>query len=67
MRREYILEIWKKGIDYGCKIPAGTAGKDVELGLATTIKDLARYSNIDSKTLIRKLELWVQQLEDSHL
>lgn len=41
MRTEKIIEITKKGTDFGLRIPAGTTGNDVELGLATAINDLA--------------------------
>lgn len=41
MKTQKIIEITKKGTDYGLKIPAGTMASDVELGLATVINDLA--------------------------
>lgn len=46
MRTEKIIEITKKGTDFGLRIPAGTTGNDVELGLATAINDLAEREKL---------------------
>ena len=37
MKKQSLIEIYKKGDEYGLKIPAGTEGRDIEIGLATSI------------------------------
>ena len=56
-----ILEISKNGTDFNTKIPAGTLGKDVEIGLAVAIRDIANPQqtidpNFKVETLIEKVK-----------
>lgn len=60
MRTVKVIEVTKKGSDYGMKIPAGTFANDVELGLATVINDLAEREkqvnpNFSYETLLNRL------------
>ena len=43
MKKQIVLEISKTGTDFNTKIPAGTLGKDVEIGLAVALADIAKH------------------------
>ena len=68
MKKQMILEISKNGTDFNTKIPAGTLGKDVEIGLAVAIRDIAKHQqtidpNFKVETLIEKVKGWIKCLQ----
>ena len=68
MKKQIVLEISKTGTDFNTKIPAGTLGKDVEIGLAVALADIAEHQqSIDPsfkvETLIEKVKGWIKCLQ----
>ena len=68
MRKHNIIESYKKGEEYGLKIPAGTTGSEVEVGLATAIIQIAnRQKTFDpdfkTNTLVEKIKGWIRCVE----
>lgn len=67
MKNKKILEIYKYGTDYGLVIPKDTSGKDIEIGLATAIFEIAEHQrqtdpNFKTETLIEAIKGWVKCL-----
>lgn len=65
MKKVKVLTVTRTGTDYGMEIPAGTEGRDVEIGLATAVIKIAEHSNIKPMTLLRALESWVTCINDN--
>ena len=64
MRKEVLLELYKKGTDFSFKIPAGTTVANIEEAIALFIIDSAKYRGIKSSTAIAEIQQWVAQLEE---
>lgn len=67
MKKQKLIEIYKNGTDYGLIIPKNTSGKDVEIGLATAIHEIANHQrtidpNFKTETLIEAVKGWVRCL-----
>lgn len=65
MKTVKVLEITRKGNDFGVKVPAGTIGQDVEIGLATAIVQLAEHAGMTPVRLLRGIESWVTSIKES--
>ena len=68
MEKKTILKITKEGTDYSLAIPAGTMGKDVEIGLAYAINSVAEHQkSIDpsfkTETLLERIKGWIKCLQ----
>lgn len=63
MRTVDVLKVTRKGVDFGVKVPAGTNGRDVEIGLATAIIELAKHSGMTPTRLLRGIESWVTSID----
>lgn len=68
MNNKIILKVAKNGTDFSMTIPAGTMGKDVEIGLAYAIKSVADHQkSIDptfkTETLLEKVKGWIKCME----
>lgn len=68
MKKKTIIEVFKEGTDYGLKIPAETAGTDVEIAIAYAIHSVAEYQrSIDpdfkTETLVEKVKGWIKCLQ----
>ena len=64
MKKEILLELYKKGTDFSFKIPAGTTVANIEEAIALFIIDSAKYRGIKSSTAIADIQQWVAQLEE---
>ena len=64
MRKEVLLELYKKGTDFSFKVPAGTTVANIEEAIALFIIDSAKYRGIKSSTAIAEIQQWVAQLEE---
>ena len=64
MKKEILLELYKKGTDFSFKIPAGTTVANIEEAIALFIIDSAKYRGIKSSTAIAEIQQWVAQLEE---
>lgn len=67
MKKKKIIEIYKEGTDYGIVIPKDTLGRDIEIGLATAIHQIAEHQrSIDptfkTETLVEAIKGWVRCL-----
>ena len=64
MKKEVLLELYKKGTDFSFKVPAGTTVANIEEAIALFIIDSAKYRGIKSSTAIAEIQQWVAQLEE---
>lgn len=65
MKTVELMRITKKGNDYGVVIPAGTVGRDVEIGLANAIINLAEHGGMTPVRLMRGIESWVTSIKEN--
>lgn len=68
MEKQSLIEIYKKDDEYGLKIPAGTEGRDIEIGLATSIIQIADHQrqiepDFKTETLLEKIKGWIRCVE----
>ena len=67
--KKTVFEVTRSGLDFEVYIPENTLGQDIEFGLAVMIKNIAEFqkqydATFNSTALLRRIEQWVQQLED---
>lgn len=65
MKKEKILELFRRGADYCFTIPAGTPVDEIEKVLGYFIVDVARYRGITSEQFLEEIKEWVQQLNEN--
>lgn len=65
MKKEVLLELYKKGTDFSFKVPAGTTVANIEEAIALFIIDSAKYRGIKSSTALAEIQQWVAQLEEN--
>jgi len=65
MRTEKLLELTKKGTNFGYRVPAGTQVAEIEEALALFIIDSSKYRGIKSATALAEVSAWVSQLEEN--
>lgn len=65
MKKEKLLELSRKGMDFSFVVPAGTDVTSVEQAIALFLIESAKYRGIKPSTAVREIELWVQQLNDN--
>lgn len=65
MKKEKLLELYRKGSDYGFTIPAGTPVDEIEKVLGCFIVDVAKYRGITTQEFLEEIKEWVQQLEEN--
>lgn len=68
MRKKTLITIYKNGTDYEIKIPAGTTGRDIEIGLANAIKSISDYQRtldpgFKTETLVEAIRSWIKCLQ----
>lgn len=65
MRKTKLLELTKKGADFGFVVPAGTSVENITQAIALFIIESAKYRGIAPATALAEIGLWVTQLEDN--
>lgn len=65
MKKEVLLELYKKGTNFSFKVPAGTTVANIEEAIALFIIDSAKYRGIKSSTALAEIQQWVAQLEEN--
>jgi hypothetical protein len=65
MKKEKLLELSKKGLDFSFIVPAGTSVNSINQGIALFLIESAKYRGIKPSTAVREIEQWVRQLEDN--
>lgn len=65
MKKDKILELYRKGADYGFTIPAGTPVDEIEKVLGYFIVDVSKYRKITTEQFLEEITEWVQQLEEN--
>lgn len=67
--KKTVFEVTRNGLDFEVYIPENTLGQDIEFGMAIMVKNIAEFQKqydetFNSTALLRRIEQWVQQLED---
>lgn len=65
MKKEKLLELSKKGMDFSFVVPAGTSVEHINEALALFIIDSAKYRGIGPYTAIEEIKAWVSQLNEN--
>lgn len=65
MKKEKLLELFRKGSDYCFTIPAGTPVDEIEKVLGCFIVDVAKFRGITTEQFMEEIKEWVQQLEEN--
>ena len=65
MKKEKILELFRKGSDYCFTVPAGTPVDEIEKVLGCFIVDVAKFRGITTEQFMEEIKEWVQQLEEN--
>lgn len=65
MKKQKLLELFKKGTNFEIHVPAGTSVENIEQALALFIIDSSKYRGIKTSTVLSEIAHWVTQLEDN--
>lgn len=65
MKKEKLLELFKKGTNFSFNIPAGTKVDNITQALALYIIETSKYRGIKSATAVAEIAHWVTQLEEN--
>lgn len=64
MKKEKLLELSKKGMNFEIKVPAGTSVANIEQAIALFIIDSSKYRGVKSSTTLAEIAQWLTQLEE---
>lgn len=65
MKKEKLLELSKKGMNFSFIVPAGTSVEHINEAIALFVVDSAKYRGISPYTAVEEIRAWVAQLSEN--